>query len=525
MVSRRDHVSSLSSLTNMTSSNPRHAGVVLHPTSLPGRFGIGDIGPQARAWVDTLAAAGCDIWQVLPLGPTGYGDSPYQTFSSFAGNPYLISPDDLAREGLLHDVPKRRVRGGRVDYGSVIPWKLMILDHAWHQFQSRRSNSRMVKDFERFRKAESRWLDDYALFQAIKEAHDLRPWPEWPAPLRRRDREALKLFRSTHAETIDRIMFSQFLFFWQWSELKEHAQQRGVRILGDVPIFAAHDSADVWANPGLFRLKANGQPLVVAGVPPDYYAEKGQLWGNPLYRWRSHRESRFSWWVDRIESTLRLVDLIRLDHFRGFHNFWEIPASAPDARTGKWVKAPGRALFEAIGRRVGDAPFIAEDLGGDMPPAVAELREELGLPGMVVLQFAFGSGPEHEFLPHNYRTTNWAVYTSTHDNDTSEGFWDGVGSRDQAFASTYMEGLGPTFSDKLIRLAWSSTAQYAMTTAQDILGLGTDAKMNVPGTTGGNWQWRLDRRMSAKRMARIRQLNSLYGRGIGASEASRPSWT
>ncbi|MBT8249631.1 MAG: 4-alpha-glucanotransferase [Acidimicrobiia bacterium] len=509
----------------MTSMHARHAGVVLHPTSLPGRFGIGDIGPQARAWIDTLADAGCDIWQVLPLGPTGYGDSPYQTFSSFAGNPYLISPDDLARDGLLHDVPKRRVPGGRVDYGSVIKWKLFLLDHAWHQFQSRRSNSRMVKDFERFRTSEARWLDDYAMFQAIKEEQDLRPWPDWPPALRRRDSDALKLFSSTHSESIDRIKFSQFLFFKQWGELRQHAHDRGVRILGDVPIFAAHDSADVWANAGLFRLKANGQPLVVAGVPPDYYASTGQLWGNPLYRWRAHRQSGFAWWVDRVESTLRLVDLIRLDHFRGFHNFWEIPAAAPDARRGKWVKAPGRALFETIQKRLGHSPFVAEDLGGDMPPAVAELREELGLPGMVVLQFGFGTGPEHEFLPHNYESPMRAVYTSTHDNDTAEGYWDGIRPKERRFAASYLEGLGETFSEQLIRLAWSSNARFAMTTAQDILGLGTDAKMNVPGTTGGNWQWRMTRPMSAARMARMRRLNALYARGIGAPEASRPSWT
>ncbi len=509
----------------MLAAVSRHAGIVLHPTSLPGPYGIGDIGPQARAWVDFLARAGCDIWQVLPLGPTGYGNSPYQTFSSFAGNEYLVSPQDLTRDRLLPELPSPRLKGGRVDYGRVIPWKLDMLEQAWQSFSRLRSNARLVKEFERFRRREARWLADYALFRAVKEEQGGRSWTEWPAPIRRRDPAAVRAARRTHRATIDRIAFSQFLFFRQWGELKAHAEQRGVRIMGDVPIFTAHDSADVWTNVDLFRIKADGQPSVVAGVPPDYYSKTGQLWGNPLYRWSAHQQSGFNWWVDRVRSTLRLVDIIRLDHFRGFYNYWQIPAGAKTAVQGRWVKAPGRELFTTLQQRLGDAPFIAEDLGGDMPPGVAALRNEFGLPGMVVLQFAFGDGPGHEFLPHNFRSPDWAVYTSTHDNNTSEGYREDMTAKERRFADAYLAGLGDSLAERLIRLAWSSTGRYAMTTAQDVLGLGSDAKMNVPGTTGGNWEWRLTRPLAVKHAQRLRALNATYGRGIGAPRTARPSWT
>ena len=496
------------------STSARHSGVILHPTSLPGPFGIGDLGPAARGWIDFLAESGCDIWQVLPLGPTGYGDSPYQTFSSFAGNPYLLSPEELVADRLLKAIPTTRFPAGRVDFGRVITWKLELIEQAWESFGRKPSNSRLVKDFAAFKRRESRWLGDYTLFRAIKEESGGRPWPDWPAPLRSRDPVAMRSARRRLGDQINRHAFAQFLFFRQWGALRDYANRRGIKILGDVPIFTAHDSADVWARPELFRIKANGQPTVVAGVPPDYYAEDGQLWGNPLYRWGVHEKDDFSWWVDRLQSTLKMVDIIRLDHFRGFYDYWEIPAGAETARNGRWVKAPGAKLLTVLQRRMGDVPFVAEDLGGDMPPGVSQLRDQFDLPGMVVLQFAFGSGPGHEFLPHNFTSTNWAVYTSTHDNTTAEGYWDEMGGAERRFAVDYLSGTGETYASQLTRLAWSSTGRFAMTTVQDLLELGPEAKMNTPGTSGGNWQWRMNRPMSGKVTKRLYKLNQTYRRGL-----------
>ncbi|MEA3351651.1 MAG: 4-alpha-glucanotransferase, partial [Chloroflexota bacterium] len=396
----------------------RSSGILLHPTSLPGSYGIGDIGPEAHAWIDFLAAAGSSLWQVLPLGPTGYGDSPYQCFSAFAGNPYIISPEMLMSDGLLfpheadalHSLPQ-----GSVNFGAVIPLKLKLLEQAYKRFREGLF-PQLEKDFETFTTTESNWLDDFAVFMAIKEAHDGHPWVDWPAPFRDRDPKALKEFCQSHNNDIERHALWQFLFFRQWKSLRSHARKNGVQIIGDIPIFVAHDSADVWANPDLFYLDAAGQPTVIAGVPPDYFSPTGQRWGNPLYRWDTHAQDGYSWWLDRFRAVLSLVDIVRLDHFRGFAGYWEIPAEEETAVKGRWVPGPGVDFIEAVQADLGALPIIAEDLG-EITPDVIELRDRFNLPGMKILVFAFDGDADNDFLPHNYNP-NCVVYTGTHDNDT-----------------------------------------------------------------------------------------------------------
>ncbi|MCP4248689.1 MAG: 4-alpha-glucanotransferase, partial [bacterium] len=385
----------------------RQAGILLHPTSLPGPYGIGDLGPNAHRWVEFLARAGCGLWQLLPLGPTGYGDSPYQTFSAIAGNPYLVSPDLLADDGLIGRPDPPGFGDDHVEYGRVIPWKRELLATAYEQILSWPAEHPLRTEFGAFKRAHRDWLSEFTMFMALKEAHNLVSWTDWAPEYRDREPAAMSEVAHDLADARGRIAFEQFLFFRQWDRLRAAARQRGIGIIGDLPIFVAHDSADVWANRDLFSIGPDGHPTVVAGVPPDYFSDTGQLWGNPLYRWRAHRQDGYQWWISRLRAMLNMVDIIRLDHFRGFYDYWEIPAGSETAVDGRWRRGPAGGLLKALRDEMGGLPVIAEDLGGDLSPGVARLRKRFGLPGMKVTQFAFGSGPDHEFLPHNYDGTNW----------------------------------------------------------------------------------------------------------------------
>lgn len=488
----------------------RSSGILLHPTSLPGPYGIGDLGPQARRFIDFLAGAGCKLWQVLPLGPTGYGDSPYQCFSAFAGNPYLISPDVLLEQGLLtradlSDMPAWSPQ--EVDFGELYGWKPRLLEKACARFESMPSGA-LRTEFDAFRLKNAVWLEDFSLFMALKASNAGAAWNQWPEPLRARRPQALDEARKSLAASISRYSFVQFLFSSQWNALREYAHGQGLQIIGDIPIFVAMDSADVWSHPELFHLDDAGQPTVVAGVPPDYFSPTGQLWGNPLYRWDAHQQSGYRWWVERVSATLNAVDIVRIDHFRGFVAYWEIPGDAATAENGRWAPAPGAELFKAIRQALGEGelPIIAEDLGV-MTPEVAELRDAFGLPGMKVLQFAF-SGPENIFLPDHY-IENCVVYTGTHDNDTSLGWYASAPAAEQKFARQYLHSDGVDFAWDLIRAAWESVAVFALAPMQDFLRLGSTARMNFPGQAAGNWAWRMDEdALSADLQQKIRELNN-----------------
>jgi len=497
----------------------RASGVLLHPTSLPGPYGIGDLGPSAYRFVDWLADSGCKLWQILPLGPTGYGDSPYQCFSAFAGNPYLISPDFLLQDDLLHsddlaEIPDFPV--DTVDFGRLIPWKLNLLERAFIRFKS--APQLVHRDYERFYAENDSWLPDYTLFMALKEANGGGAWDGWPEALRKRDEDSLAEAGQRHADAVERFSFYQFIFFRQWANLREHAHQRGVQIIGDIPIFVAYDSADVWANPELFYLGEDGLPTVVAGVPPDYFSRTGQLWGNPLYRWDVLKAGGYDWWIARFSAMLRQVDVVRLDHFRGFAGYWEIPAGSPTAENGRWVPGPGEDFLKVLKAALVNAstglstglPIIAEDLG-EITPDVIELRDQFNLPGMKILQFAF-SGPDNPFLPHNF-PTNCVTYTGTHDNDTARGWYESAPEHERDFARRYLMTDGENFTQDLIRAAWGSVAVYAIAPMQDLLGLGTEARMNYPSTLGGNWVWRVDEEaLSDELRGRLVELNYLYRR-------------
>ncbi len=491
----------------------RASGILLHPTSLPGPYGIGDIGPQAKRWVDFLAATGTRLWQILPLGPTGYGDSPYQCFSAFAGNPYIISPEVLLENGLLHrddiiEAPNWLAQ--QVDFGRVIPYKLGILERSFIRFKNT-FPAKIQKDFDAFQTAQAHWLLDYALFMAIKDTQQNRSWVEWPAPLRDREPKALQDFRQQYASEIERHAYFQFLFFQQWHDLRAYVHQQGIQILGDIPIFVAHDSADVWANRELFYLNEKGQPTVVAGVPPDYFSPTGQLWGNPIYRWAVHQHQNFSWWIERFRAVFSMVDIVRLDHFRGFAGYWEIPGGEETAIRGRWVSGPGAALFQQVEAALGELPIVAEDLG-EITPDVVELREEFGFPGMKVMVFAFDSDENNPFLPHNF-TPNCVVYTGTHDNDTSVGWYQRADEQIRDFARRYLARGGSDIAWDLIRASWGSVAVFAVAPMQDILSLDNKARMNFPSKLGGNWQWRMKSGMLTSSLsARLKEQNTLYGR-------------
>ena len=466
----------------------RSSGAILHPTSLPGPYGIGDLGPSAYRWVDILAESGTALWQILPLGPTGYGDSPYQCFSAFAGNPNLISPDLLIADGLVDRPTPPDFPTDHVDYGWVIAWKHDLISEAFARFSNGDGDPALRAAFTRFVDDQA-WLDDFALFIAIKEDLGGGAWGGWPDALRLRDADALDAARRRLTRQTERVRFEQFLFFRQWASLHAYAMRRGVAIVGDVPIFVAGDSADTWALPRLFLLDENRRPTVVAGGPPDYFSETGQLWGNPLYDWEYHRNTGYAWWADRLRSTFTVADIARIDHFRAFADYWEVPASAETAVDGVWRDGPGADFFAAMREQIGELPIIAEDLG-DLSEKVPRLLAEVGFPGMRVLQFAFDSDDTNDFLPHRY-PENTVAYTGTHDNDTTLGWWMTAPEHERAFAADYLH-IDPAdpvraFLDGI----WGSAARFAIAPVQDLLRLGPEARMNTPGTTDGNWQWRL----------------------------------
>ncbi len=502
-------------------SFPRSGGVLCHPTSFPGRFGIGDLGKGAYDFVDWLADAGQQLWQVLPLGPTGYGDSPYQCFSAFAGNPLLISPEGLAWNGLLphdalNDVPPFPAHA--VDYGWVIDYKQRLLRQSFAYFKEHGSADQH-QGFAWFRAQNADWLDDFALFMALKGYFGGGSWHDWPREVRLREPAALADHREKVAAEAEYQAYLQFVFNDQWSALKRHAAERGIQIIGDVPVFVAEDSADVWANPDQFRLDSEGNPTVVAGVPPDLFSATGQRWGNPHYNWDVMRQDGFQWWIKRIRQTLQFVDIVRIDHFRGFEASWEIPADEPTAINGHWAKAPGAELFQAVQQALGVLPIIAEDLG-IITPEVDALRLQFDFPGMKVLHFAFGPEFFPPYLPYTYET-NCIVYPGTHDNNTTVGYWN---ERTEIEKHNIRRFTGTDAHDiawDFIRLAWSSVANQAVATLQDVMGLGEEARMNYPSRAGGNWQWRYTADMLTPELAaRLRDFSETYGRPLKVKEES-----
>jgi 4-alpha-glucanotransferase len=508
---------------------PRASGILLHPTSLPGPYGIGDLGPQAFEFADFLRGAGQSLWQVLPLGPTGYGDSPYACYSAFAGNPLLISPEQLISEGLLtnSDLKSgRSAENGAVNFAEAHQIKEAVLAKAYESYK-RTTDTSLRSAFETFAQQQNDWLEDYALFRALKDAHGGQAWHEWEPAIVRRTPAALNRARNELRDQVEAQMFYQFLFFRQWFALKTYCNDHGIRILGDLPIFVAHDSADVWTNPQEFKLDKNGKPLVVAGVPPDYFSTTGQFWGNPLYNWELMLEEGFGWWIERVRATLKVVDVVRVDHFRGFAACWEIPGGDATAERGEWVEAPGRQLFTAIRKALGELPIVAEDLGVITPDVVA-LRDDFGFPGMRILQFGFGSDTTNIDLPHNY-TKNVVAYTGTHDNDTTVGWFNSVAGegstrtskqieRERKFCLNYLNSDGKEIHWDFIRAVMASVADTAIVPLQDVLGLGTEARMNLPNSTSGNWAWRYKTGVLTEEIeGRLKELSDLYGRSKTAA--------
>ena len=503
----------------------RASGILLHPTSLPGPFGIGDLGAGAYHFVDFLQQSSQQVWQMLPLGPTSFGNSPYQTYSAFAGNPLLLSLETLQAEGLLsaHDLTDTPpFPPHRVDYDAVTDFKQPLLWKAFEAFQH--TAARPQRDeLAAFTQRQAEWLDDYTLFMALKETHHGASWTEWPRTIVRREPAAVAGWRQKLAALVQFHAFLQYQFFRQWQSLKAECQQHGIQLFGDVPIFIAHDSADVWAHPELFYLDRAGHPTVVAGVPPDYFSRTGQRWGNPLYRWEAMAASGYAWWIHRLRTTREMVDMLRLDHFRGFEAYWEVPAADDTAVNGRWVLGPGAAFFEAIREALGDLPIVAEDLGL-ITPEVRALRERYRLPGMRVLQFGFGGDPRtNEHCPHNY-TRDCVAYTGTHDNNTSLGWLhevdlhedqDGLEAMqaERAALLKYMASNGREVHWDMIRLALASVGHLAIIPLQDILGLGQEARMNYPGKPQGNWRWRYSADLLTEELAsRLRELTEIYGR-------------
>jgi 4-alpha-glucanotransferase len=470
----------------------RGSGILLHITSLPSPYGIGDLGPIATSWIERLSGSGQTWWQSLPLGPTGYGNSPYQPLSSFAGNALLISPDWLIEDELLEsdDTPHPLFSAACVDYRAVVGFKHSLLEKAWDHFKAG-ARADLGPAYEQFCQDQSQWLDDYALFRALKAKFANAPYLDWPSDLVQRKPAALEQARLELTDQIGLARFAQFLVFRQAERLKACARARGLRLIGDLPFFVSGDSSDVWAHPDLFLLDERRRPRFVAGVPPDYFSALGQLWGNPLYNWEVLRQVGYRWWIDRLRSLLSHVDLIRLDHFRGFAAAWHVPAGAPDARSGEWLPGPGADLFRAAESELGTLPFIAEDLGL-ITLDVRALRDQFQLPGMRVLQFAFDGHADNPYLPANY-VANMVVYTGTHDNPTTRGWFEESSNEQRQRVWDYVKSKGVRSSDAahaLIELAWSSIAALAMTPLQDLLNLGKEARMNVPGRAEGNWRWR-----------------------------------
>jgi 4-alpha-glucanotransferase len=502
----------------------RSSGILLHPTSLPGPHGVGDFGPEAYRLLDFLEAAGQKLWQVLPLNPTGYADSPFQCFSASAGNPLLISLDRLAEAGLLHagdcsPTPKFPLES--VDYGAAIHFKGPLLRQAAKNFFADASSAERSR-FENFERENVHWLDDFALFMAVKEAHGLIAWTEWPAEIAARLPEVMAHWSEKLAAEIATHKFLQYEFFKQWQALRDHGRERGIRIIGDIPIYVAYDSADVWSNRQFFLLDERGRPKKVAGVPPDYFSATGQLWGNPIYNWQLLKEKNYAWWVGRMRSALRLYDIVRIDHFRGFEAYWEVDASETTAIHGRWIKGPGRDLFSVLREELGELPVIAENLGV-ITPEVEAIRHEFGLPGMAILQFAFGKDPQAPtFKPHNY-VRDLVAYTGTHDNDTVVGWWSSQGgdstrtpeevAEEHAYARAYLGFKDEPIHWVLIRGIMASVANTAIAPMQDVLGLGSEARMNLPGKPSGYWKWRMKPgAVTTEVAAQLKDLAALYDR-------------
>ncbi|MFM6058413.1 MAG: 4-alpha-glucanotransferase [Microcystis aeruginosa] len=494
----------------------RSSGILLHPTSHPGRYGIGELGREAYQFIDFLAQSGQKLWQILPLGPTGYGNSPYMSFSAIAGNHLLISLDILREKNLLseadfEDIPDFPL--DQVDFDKLIAWKIPLLRKAASNFV-KGSDTILYKQFTGFCGGNADWLEDYALFMALSHAYQGKVWMEWPTEIRERHWGALETPKQELQEEIFLHKFLQFEFFEQWLALKRYANSLGIEIIGDIPIYVSHNSADVWANPQVFRLDPQtGNPLEVAGVPPDYFSETGQLWGNPLYDWDYLKNTGFDWWVRRLKGVLSLVDIIRIDHFRGLEAYWAVAFGQENAINGHWLKAPGYDLFNTIGSRLGKLPIIAEDLG-DIDQAVLDFRDHFAFPGMKILHFAFGGDAGNPYLPFNVER-NCVIYTGTHDNNTTVGwFQDNANDYEKARLYQYLgapSGQGVAWD--LIRLAYSSVANQAIVPLQDVLGLGSDARMNTPSVAEGNWSWRYRQEaLTGEYSERLRDLVNFFGR-------------
>lgn len=489
----------------------RSSGILMHITSLPSSYGIGTLGKEAYRFVDFLVEAGQKYWQVLPLGPTGYGDSPYQSFSAFAGNPYLIDLDLLCKEGLLEVNDYKNVDFGinpeEVDFEKIAENKMPILKIAFKNLKDKYKD-----ELKKFREENNQWIEDYALYMALKVKNNLKSWQMWDKDIKLRKKEALNKARKELKDDIDYNIFLQFMFYKQWNNLKKYANKNGIKIIGDIPIYVAEDSADAWANSELFLLDKDKRPIVVSGCPPDGFSKTGQRWGNPIYNWKYLQETNYSWWIKRIKANSKLYDVIRIDHFRGFESYWQVPYEEETAINGQWVKGPAMKLFNVIKKELGDVDIIAEDLGY-LTDEVRKFREDSGYPGMKVLEFAFDAREESDYLPHNY-DKDCVVYTGTHDNDTVNGWFENANKSDVDFAIKYLkltkeEGYNWGF----IRGALSSVASLAIAQLQDYLALGTEARMNIPSTLGGNWKWRAKKQHINEDLSKkICEITKLYGR-------------
>ena len=497
----------------MTSN--RKAGILLHITSLPNKYGIGDLGSNAYNFVDFLEEAGQKLWQILPIGPTGYGDSPYSCFSAFAGNHLFISPEQLLKEGLLNDddlSDTPEFSNSKTEYNKVKDFKKTLFKKAFEKFAF--AEHKLKNSFDKFCYENAFWLDDYVFYMSLKDSHNGDEWSKWEEGLTKRDISEMKKWSEKLKDEISFHKFVQFLFTHQWYKLKDYANSKDIKIVGDVPIFIAYDSSDLWGNKRLFTVENDGEPITIAGVPPDYFSPTGQLWGNPLFKWKEMEKSNFDWWVKRVRHQLKYIDILRIDHFRGFDAFWEIPGDAPTAENGKWVKGPGAKLFETLKEELGELPIIAEDLGV-ITKSVNELRNKFNFPGMNILQFAFGEGMETRFLPHNIKE-NSVVYTGTHDNDTTRGYFEKEKNNDNninSHAQEYLNYYGDDIAQELIRVAYSSSADIVVIPMQDVLNLGSKARMNFPGALGGNWQWRFTWEQITTDLApKYKRLTKLYER-------------
>ncbi len=491
---------------------PRSSGILLHPTSLPSPYGIGDLGTSAYHFIDFLEQSGQRFWQVLPLTPTGYGNSPYMSFSAIAGNPLLISPELLRQDGLITtDRFDRSFPQDVVDFDQVIPYKRELLAHAYSNALTQES---LQKNLEEFCEEQAAWLDDYALFMALAEAHPHHSWHQWDQDLARRDPQALAAAREKYSDTIGLHQFQQYCFFKQWHNLRTYANDRNIEIIGDIPIYVSHHSADVWAHPQNFALDPDTFAVaLMAGVPPDYFSATGQLWGNPIYNWEYMEQDNFSWWIDRFERLTKLVDWIRIDHFRGFDTYWQVPAGETTAINGEWREAPGEKFFQVLQEKLGSLPILAEDLG-EIRPEVTILREKFHFPGMRVLVFGFGGDSHNPHLPHHY-PENALVYTGTHDNDTVLGWWLKASSHERSRLMDYFGLSHPPLAEDvpwlLIRSGLASVAKLCILPLQDVLGLDNSARMNRPGLGAGNWSWRYSH-IPEGISNKLRHLTHLYSR-------------